>query len=86
MANERTGSYREPPRFRERPNMINTSSEQRNVIGIRKNGETWLFFYDNDAKTDRALLATFSRFAADPELSFDWKDALLAGRRAELMR
>ena len=44
-----------------------------NFIALRRAGETFLFFYDNEDAD--AVIRTMARFAADPTLSFSWHDA-----------
>lgn len=45
----------------------------RPFIAITKGVERYVFLYDE--QSIGALLDTFARFAADPELSFTWFDA-----------
>ena len=47
-------------------------------------GETdnYLFIFDDNADSYSRLMETFLRFAADPELSFDWEDAARLSARA----
>jgi hypothetical protein len=49
-----------------------------NFIALRKGCESYLFFYD-DEDTD-AVIWTMARFAANPDLSFDWHDAATLSR------
>ncbi len=52
-----------------------------NILSIikRETGESYSFFYDDREASFRELLAVFSRFADDPELSFTWHDAAILG-------
>jgi hypothetical protein len=49
-----------------------------NFIALRKGCESYLFFYD-DHDAD-AVIWTMARFAANPDLSFDWHDAAALSR------
>jgi len=50
-----------------------------NVLALMKNGERYVFLYDdNSAET---LLQTLGRYASDPELSFSWYDAAVLSQR-----
>lgn len=52
------------------------------VVALRKNGETFVFFYgDEDAE---AAIRTMARFAADPDLNFNWHDAAVLSRDVAL--
>lgn len=45
----------------------------RNFVALRTANEVYMFFY-GDEDTE-AVIRTIARFAADPELSFNWTDA-----------
>ncbi|HUE15030.1 MAG TPA: hypothetical protein VMR25_12745 [Planctomycetaceae bacterium] len=47
-----------------------------NLILVRKGIETYAFYYDEAAVSVASLLETAARFAGDPQLSFDWDDAV----------
>ena len=53
-----------------------------NFIALRKADETFVFFYDNDDA--EAVIQTMARFAADPELNFNWHDAAVLSRDVAL--
>lgn len=55
-----------------------------NVIALVKNGERYVFLYD-DASGD-ALLRQFGRHASDPSLSFTWYDAAVLSQRVRKLR
>lgn len=43
------------------------------VTSLTSNGETWVFIFEPDALTE--LYKRAGRYAADPELSFTWRNA-----------
>ena len=49
-----------------------------NFIALRKGCESYLFFYDDHDAS--AVIWTMARFAANPDLSFDWHDAAILSR------
>jgi hypothetical protein len=53
-----------------------------NVVALRKKGETFVFFYDDEDA--EAAVRTMARFAADPELNFNWRDAAVLSRDVAL--
>jgi len=50
-----------------------------NLITLVKEGEKYLFAYDNVSR--KALLGVFGSFAKNPELNFSWHDAAVLSRR-----
>ena len=53
-----------------------------NVLALLKDvGERFVFLYDDDASSFAKLLATFAKYAADPEISFTWYDAAILSQR-----
>lgn len=50
-----------------------------NVLALMKNGERYVFLYDDNST--EALLKTLGRYASDPELSFTWYDAAVLSQR-----
>lgn len=44
-------------------------------------GERYLFIYDEAHRVD--MFRAFGRYASDPELSFDWKDATKLAKEYE---
>lgn len=48
-------------------------------IALAKASERYIFFFDKQSRS--ALLKTFGRFAADPELSFTWHDAAILTKK-----
>lgn len=56
-----------------------------NVVALIKNGERYVFLYDD--KSDKEMLRTLGRYAADPELSLNFFDAAyLTTKVKELFR
>ena len=53
-----------------------------NVVALRKNGETFVFFYDDEDA--EATIRTLAQFAADPDLNFSWHDAAVLSRDVAL--
>ena len=50
-----------------------------NVLCLEKGAERYIFLYDETTRID--AIQTAARFAADPELSLNWRDAAqLAGK------
>jgi hypothetical protein len=45
-----------------------------NAITLEKGSERFIFLFDNASRTE--TLRTFRRFAMNPELDFDWYDAM----------
>ena len=58
-----------------------------NVLAIHKEetGESYCFYFDDTQASYRELMATLGRFAADPELSFNWYDAATLSQKAQRM-
>ncbi len=52
--------------------------QKSNVVALRKQGETFVFFYDDEDAG--AAIRTLAQFAADPELNFSWHDAAVLSR------
>lgn len=54
-----------------------------NIIAFHKTktGERYVFLWDKTST--ETLLKLFAKFAADPELSFSWLDAVELSNRAE---
>jgi hypothetical protein len=50
-----------------------------NVLAIVKENEQYLFIYDDDSEQE--TIRTFSRFAADEELSFTWMDCAVLSQK-----
>jgi len=53
-----------------------------NIVALRKHGETFVFFYDDEDA--EAAIRTLARFAADPQLDFNWNDAAVLSRDVAL--
>lgn len=49
------------------------------VLALLKDGERYIFHYDDASRTE--ALRTLGRFAANPELSFSWYDAVKLANR-----
>lgn len=68
-----------PPREKgQQVNRITEATQARNVIGLVKGEERYLFVYTDDRRVD--LLRKFAAFALDPGLSFTWLDAANCSR------
>lgn len=52
-----------------------------NVIAFVKDGQRYVFVYDDDEQTVTSLLQTFGRYASDSELNFSWYDAAVMSQR-----
>ncbi|MFO7906587.1 MAG: hypothetical protein R6U98_28280 [Pirellulaceae bacterium] len=50
-----------------------------NVIAMVKDGEKYVFTYDDDRR--KPLLSVFGRFAKNPELNFSWHNAAVLSRK-----
>jgi len=50
-----------------------------NVLAIAKDGERFLFLYDDDSVEE--LIRVLGQYAADTELNFSWYDAALLSKR-----
>lgn len=55
-----------------------------NVLALVKNGERFVFLYDDESAS--ALLQTFGKYAADPELDFSWYDAAVMSQRVRALQ
>ena len=55
-----------------------------NVIALLKDGERYVFLYDDDSSSQ--LLQTLGRYAADPELNFTWYDAAVLSQKVRRLR
>lgn len=49
------------------------------VLALQKGCDVYLLLYDDASQTD--LLRLFGRFAMNPELNFDWGDAVVLCKR-----
>lgn len=56
-------------------------SKNVSISALVKGEERYIFLFDDTHKTD--LVQTFGRFAANPELSFDWEDATKLARQVK---
>jgi hypothetical protein len=61
--------------------MKTNNKEERwaNVVTLVKEGEKYLFAYDEASQ--KALLGLFGSFAKNPELNFSWHDAAVLSRK-----
>ena len=50
-----------------------------NVLALVKDGERFIFLYDNHSSPQ--VLQTLGKFAADPELCFTWYDAAVLSQK-----
>src|SRR5260370_14670247 len=67
--------------FQGRRNMTHIIHKS-NVVALRKMGETFVFFYDDEDA--EATIRTLAQFAADPDLNFSWHDAAVLSRDVAL--
>ena len=51
------------------------------IIYLVKGDERFFFTYRDDAAGRALAWSTFGRFAADPELRFNWRDASVLARK-----
>lgn len=51
------------------------------VIAIVKNGERFITLYRDNQESKTEALKSLSRLAANPELSFNWRDAAVLARK-----
>lgn len=58
-----------------------TMKRNLNVIAITKNGETFLFTFDDDAESRHRLQSELGKMAGDPQLNFSWYDAAKISRQ-----
>jgi len=49
------------------------------VLAIKKGADTYAFIFDSARRGE--ITRTFGRFAANPELNFDWADAARLTKR-----
>jgi hypothetical protein len=56
--------------------------QRSNVVALRKKGETFVFFYDDEDA--ESAIRTMARFAGDPQLNFSWHDAAVLSRDVAL--
>lgn len=54
-----------------------------NVVALVRGEEQYVFVFDESSRTD--LLRLLGRYAADPELSFNWFDAAVLSQRIREM-
>lgn len=54
-----------------------------NIITLIKGGERYLLLYDDEHRSD--ALRTLGRWAANPDLSFDWCSAAVLSQRVRQM-
>lgn len=55
-----------------------------NVLALVKGTERYVFLYDDESQ--RALLQTMGRYAADADLSFTWYDAAVLSQKVRRLR
>jgi len=55
-----------------------------NVLALVKDGERYVFLYDDDSAA--TLLQTFGRYAADKDLSFSWYDAAVLSQKVRKLQ
>jgi bifunctional ADP-heptose synthase (sugar kinase/adenylyltransferase) len=60
-----------------------TMSRGVNVLALVKGSERYIFLYDDDSAP--AALQQFSKYAANPDLSFTWYDAALLSQKVRQM-
>ena len=63
---------------------MKASRNEMNVLALVKEHERYLFFYDDDS--DDACLETLGKFAANPELGFNWYDAAVLSQKVRRLR
>ena len=54
-------------------------TQEVNVMALVKGEERYVFLYDDESRAE--LLQQFGRYASQPDLSFDWHDAVLLSRK-----
>lgn len=57
-----------------------------NVVVTINGFERYIFLYDDDPESSKALLQKLAQFAANPELSFTWHDASRLSRKARKLK
>ena len=60
---------------------VSTVSQDVNVLALVKGNERYVFLFDDDHRVE--VLRTLGRFAADPELSFTWNDAVMLSQKVK---
>jgi len=55
------------------------NADEKRKIVLAKEGEKYVFSFDEASQ--KALLGTFGRFAASPELNFSWHDAAVLTKK-----
>lgn len=50
-----------------------------NMVALVKGAERYVFLYDDESQ--KGLLRTLGRFAANPELNFTWYDAAVLSQK-----
>jgi len=55
-----------------------------NVLALMKNGERYVFLYDDESSS--TLLQTLGRFAGSDDLSFSWYDAAVLSQKVRRTR
>lgn len=58
-------------------------NEEINVLAMIKGSERYIFFYDDQNRTE--TLRMLGRYAADPQLSFSWYDAAVMSKKIREM-
>lgn len=54
-----------------------------NCLGLIKGDEIYVFVYSDIYKTE--ILRTLDRFAENPELSFNWREAMILSQKVREM-
>jgi hypothetical protein len=52
-----------------------------NILRLIKNGETYIFSYDDEPSNRDETLRIIAQFAANPELALTWYDAAMLSRK-----
>ena len=58
------------------------SPADRNVLALMKGEEKYVFIFTDEQRLN--VIRTVGRFAANPDLSFDWRDAAVLMERIAL--
>lgn len=58
---------------------MSTDHPHVNLVALVKDGQRYVFVYDEASTTK--LMQTLGRYAADPELNFNWYDAALLSQK-----
>lgn len=56
-----------------------------NILTLSKDGQKYVFLYDDHQESLEALLSSFGRYAKDPELNFSWLDMAAFSQKARKM-